>query len=149
MLRSQAGQSAILVIAGLSLLFGVGVTGYQAAGMELRRMQLEQAATAGANAMAHGLRTGNPAAMPCWLARSGLEHPADYSDAQVCRAVVSNLGQLDYHRTSIRVLGENPDATGQPSTFRVVLTYNDPVNSPLLQLFMGDTFTTVTDGTSR
>jgi hypothetical protein len=148
MRRSEAGQSAVVILMALSLLFGAVVASFQAVGFGFRTLQLQDAAAAGSQAMAHGLRIGNQAAVPCWTAGDGLEHPANYADAQVCRAVVANLGPLDYHRATVRVSQQGMDATGRPASFTAYVSYREPVSSPLLRLFVGPDFTSTAEATA-
>lgn len=110
-------------------------------------MQLHEAALVAARTMAHGLRVGDPAAMSCWEAGDGLLRPAAYSDAEVCRAVVSNLGGLDPRQASVRVKQAGMDLVGNPTRFTVTISYREPVSSPVLRLFVGDNFVATSDAT--
>lgn len=143
----QSGQSVIAIFLGLSILFGIGVATLQLAGLGLRSWQLQGAATAGATTLAHGLRVGDPNSQPCWQAPDGLLRPAAYSEAETCRAVVAHLGDLDPRLATLHVKEGLPNAEGRPVAFTVVITYRDPVNSPLLRLFMGSTFTSTSEVT--
>lgn len=143
----QSGQSVIAIFLGLSILFGIGVATLQLAGLGLRSWQLQGAATAGATTLAHGLRVGDPNSEPCWQAPDGLLRPAAYSEAETCRAVVAHLGDLDPRLATVHVKEGLPNAEGRPVAFTVVITYRDPVNSPLLRLFMGSTFTSTSEVT--
>jgi hypothetical protein len=131
----------------LSLLFGAGVAALQLAGLGLRSWKLQEAASAGATTLAHGLRVGDPASEPCWQAVGGLERPAAYSEAETCRAIVAHLGGLDPKRASVRVTQALPNAEGRPSRFTVAITYRDPVTSPLLRLLLGSTYTSTSEAT--
>jgi hypothetical protein len=143
----QSGQSVIAIFLGLSVLFGAGAATLQLAGLGLRSWQLQEAATAGATTLAHGLRVGDPNSEPCWQAADGLLRPAAYSEAETCRAIVAHLNNLDPQRATIRVKQALPNAEGRPSQFTVTVTYKDPVTSPLLRLFMGSTFTSTSEAT--
>lgn len=136
------------MLLGLSILFGSGVAALQLAGLGLRSWQLQDAAKAGATTLAHGLRVGDPASDPCWLAADGLLRPAAYSEAETCRAVVAHLNGLDPARASVSVKHGLPNAQGQPSSFRVQVTYHDPVTSPLLRLLIGPTYTSTSEATA-
>src|SRR3979411_3043185 len=131
----QSGQSVIAVLLSLSVLFGTGIAALQLAGLGLRSWQLQEAATAGATTLAHGLRGGDPNSEPCWQAPDGLLRPAAYSEAETCRAVVAHLGDLDPRRARVHVKLGLPNAQGRPVAFTVTVTYHDPVSSPLLRLF--------------
>jgi hypothetical protein len=143
----QSGQSVIAIFMSLSILFGAGIAAFQFAGLGLRSWQLQEAATAGATTLAHGLIVGDPASEPCWQAADGLQHPADYAEAETCRAIVANLGGLDPQRATVRVTQALPNADGRPSRLTVAITYRDAVTSPLLRLFIGSTFTSSSEAT--
>lgn len=146
--RSKSGQSTLLIAAGIALVFGIGVSGLQAVGFGLRSMQLHEAAVVASHTMAYGLRVGNPGGVPCWEASDGLMRPAAYSESEVCRAVVSHLGGLDPRQTSVRVTQAGLDPAGNPTTFTVTISYREPVNSPLLRVFVGDSFVSTTQAIS-
>ena len=143
----KSGESTLLVAGAIALVFAIGVAGLQAVGFGLRSMQLHEAALAASRTMAHGLRVGNSGAMPCWEASDGLLRPAAYSDAEVCRAVVSNMGGLDPRQASVRVRQAGLDLVGNPTRFTVTISYREPVSSPVLRLFVGDSFVATSDAT--
>ena len=147
MRSSKSGESTLLVAGAIALVFAIGVAGLQAVGFGLRSMQLHEAAVVAARTMAHGLRVGDPAAMSCWEASDGLLRPAAYSDAEVCRAVVANLGGLDPRQASVRVKQAGMDLVGNPTRFTVTISYREPVSSPVLRLFVGDNFVATSDAT--
>ena len=147
MRSSKSGESTLLVAGAIALVFAIGVAGLQAVGFGLRSMQLHEAALVAARTMAHGLRVGDPAAMSCWEASDGLLRPAAYSDAEVCRAVVSNLDRLDPRQASVRVKQAGMDLVGNPTRFTVTISYREPVSSPVLRLFVGDNFVATSDAT--
>ena len=86
--------------------------------------------------------------MPCWQASDGLLRPADYSESEVCRAVVSNLGGLDPRLASVQVKQSGMDQAGNPTIFTVTVSYREPITSPLLRLFAGDSFVSAGEATS-
>ena len=147
MRSSKSGESTLLVAAAISLVFAIGVAGLQAVGFGLRSMQLHEAALVASRTMAQGLRVGNPSAVPCWEASDGLLRPAAYDEAEVCRAVVSNMGGLDPRQATVRVRQAGMDLLGNPTRFTVTITYREPVNSPVLRLFVGDSFVATSDAT--
>ena len=147
-MRRTAGQSALLMAISLSLLLGIGIASLQALGFGMRTFQLHQAATVAAQTMAHGLRVGNPSMTPCWEAGDGLQRPAAYSEAEVCRAVIANLGTLDVRQATVRVTGQGLDGNGQPVSYRVTIRYREPVTSPVLRLLVGASFTSTAEATS-
>ena len=148
MRSSKSGQSTLLVAGAISLLFAFSVAGLQAIGLGLRSMQLHEAAVVASRTMAHGLRVGNAGAMPCWQASDGLLRPAAYSEAEVCRAVVSNLGGLDPRLASVQVRQAGIDQAGNPTTFTVTISYREPISSALLRLFAGESFVSASEATS-
>jgi hypothetical protein len=143
----KSGESTLLVAGAIALVFAIGVAGLQAIGFGLRSMQLHEAAVVASRTIAHGLRVGDPGAMPCWEASDGLLRPAAYSDAEVCRAVVSNMGGLDPRQASVRVKPAGLDIAGNPTRFTVTITYREAVTSPVLRLFVGDSFVATSDAT--
>jgi hypothetical protein len=147
MRSAKSGESTLLVAAAISLVFAIGVAGLQAVGFGLRSMQLHEAAVVAARTMAHGLRVGDPGAIPCWQASDGLMRPAAYAEAEVCRAVVSNMGGLDPRQASVRVSQAGMDLAGNPTRFTVTVSYREPVSSPVLRLFAGDSFVATSDAT--
>jgi hypothetical protein len=144
----QSGQSVIAIFLSLSILFGAGIGAFQLAGMGLRSWQLEEAATAGASTLAHGLIVGDPSSEPCWEAADGLRRPADYAEAETCRAIVAHLGGLDPERVTIRVTQALPNADGRPSPYTIAITYRDPVTSPLLRLLLGSSVMSTREATA-
>src|SRR5260370_8378415 len=130
----QSGQSVIAIFLSLSILFGAGIGAFQLAGMGLRSWQLEEAATAGAITLAHGLIVGDSTSQPCWEAADGLRRPADYAEAETCRAIVAHLGGLDPEQATVRVTQALPNADGPPSPYTSALTYRQPLTSPPLRL---------------
>jgi hypothetical protein len=145
---SKSGESTLLVAAAISLVFALSVAGLQAIGLGLRSIQLHEAAVVGSHTLAHGLRVGSAGSMPCWQASDGLLRPAAYSEAEVCRAVVANLGGLDPRLASVHVKQAGIDQDGNPTTFTVTISYREPISSPLLRLFAGESFVSASEATS-
>ena len=143
----QSGQSVIAIFLSLSILFGVGVASLQLAGLALRSWHLQEAATAGATTLAHGLRVDDPTRQPCWEAAGGLEQPAGYSEVETCQAIVAHLGGLDPGPATVHVKQTLPDAQGRPTLYTVTIIYHDPVSSPLLRLVLGPTMTSTSEAT--
>src|SRR6202165_3038664 len=143
----QSGQSVIAIFMSLSILFGIAVATLHLAGLGLRSLQLQEAATAGATTLAHGLRVGDPNSEPCWQAADGLLRPAAHSEAETGRAGGAHLGGLDPQLATVRVKEALPNAEGRPSQYTVAITYKDPVTSPLLRLLLGPTFTSTSEAT--
>lgn len=139
MRSAKSGQSTLLVAGAIALVFGICLAGLQAVGFGLLTMQLHEAAVAGARTMAHGIRVEKPGAIPCWESGDGLLSPSAYSETEVCRAIVANLDGLDPRQAAVRVTQSGLDAGGYPTSFTVTVTYREPVASPLLRIFVGDT----------
>ena len=89
----QSGQSVIAIFLSLSILFGVGVAALQLAGLGLRSLHLQEAATAGATTLAHGLRVGDPTSEPCWQATDGLLRPAATNRLRLITVGVSAIAR--------------------------------------------------------
>jgi hypothetical protein len=142
----QSGQSVIGIFLGLSILFGSGVAALQIAGLALRSWQVQEAATAGATTLAHGVRIGDPTREPCWEAPDGLWRPAAYSEAETCRAIVSHLGGLDPEHATVHVT-QALAGGNRPAQYTVAITYRDPVTSPLLGVLLGSTYTSTSEAT--
>jgi hypothetical protein len=62
--------------------------------------------------------------------------------------VVENIGNLNPDQLSVSV---SPTLLSRSKNvpIHVTITYQQPVTSPLLRVFMGDTFTTTGDGWSQ
>jgi hypothetical protein len=84
---------------------------------------------------------------PCWAVVGGLAHPGGYADAAVCQSVLENLGTVNPDHVGVSVsptlLERNKN-----SAIHVTVTYRMPIDSPLLRLFMGETFTARSDASS-
>jgi Flp pilus assembly protein TadG len=141
--RGQAGAEFALVVA---FLFGLAVMSIQFFGLGLTAFKVNHAAqeaayVAAASPEAAGSKT------PCWAVAGGLRHPENYSDASICRTVLENLGDVNADNLSVTVSPTLLDRS-QRSPIHVAITYRQPITSPLLRVFMGDTFTTTADATS-
>jgi hypothetical protein len=130
----------------VAFLFAVAVMAVQFFGLGLTTIKVSHAAqeaayVAGGSIEAAGDRT------PCWAVTGGLSHPDGYSDAAVCRTVMENLGNVDPANVTVSVSPTLLERS-QRTPIRVSITYREPIGSPLLRLFMGDTFTTTADASS-
>jgi len=61
--------------------------------------------------------------------------------------VLENLGDVNPADVSVTVSPTLLERTKR-TPVHVTVTYHEPIGSPLLRLFMGDTFTTTADATS-
>jgi hypothetical protein len=130
----------------VAFLFALGVMAVQFFGLGLTAFKVSHAAqeaayVAGGSIEAAGDRT------PCWSVTGGLSHPDGYSDAAVCRTVMENLGDVDPANVSVSVSPTLLERSRR-TPIHVSITYREPIGSPLLRLFMGDTFTTTADASS-
>ena len=141
--RGQVGAEFAMVVAFLFALavmavqfFGLGLTAFK-----VNHAAQEAAYVAGGSIEAAGNRT------PCWAVSGGLAHPDGYSDAAICRTVMENLGDVNPSNVDVTVSPALVDRTKR-APIQVTITYHEPITSPLLRLFMGDTFTTTSDARS-
>jgi hypothetical protein len=74
----------------------------------------------------------------------GLKHPDGFAQAEVCRTVTQNLGDLDPDQAVVRV----SHGAEQGSAFKVTVTYAQPVTSPLLRMLIGPLFITSSEASS-
>lgn len=130
----------------VAFLFAMGVMAVQFFGLGLTAFKVNHAAqeaayVAGSSIEAAGDRT------PCWAVTGGLSHPDGYSDAAVCRTVMENLGDVNPANVSVSV-SPTLIERGKRTPVQVTVTYHEPISSPLLRLFMGDTFATTADASS-
>jgi len=84
---------------------------------------------------------------PCWAVAGGLTHPGAYSDAAVCKTVLDNLGNVNPADLTMSITPSLVQRTNH-TPIHVKLSYHQPISSPLLRLFMGDTFTASADASS-
>ena len=130
----------------VAFVFAMGVMAVQFFGLGLTAFKVNHAAqeaayVAGSSIEAAGDRT------PCWAVTGGLSHPDGYSDAAVCRTVMENLGDVNPANVSVSV-SPTLIERGKRTPVQVTVTYHEPISSPLLRLFMGDTFATTADASS-
>lgn len=130
----------------LAFVFALGVMGVQFFGLALTTAKVSHAAqeaayVAGSSIEAAGERT------PCWAVSGGLTHPDGYADAAICRTVLENLGNVNAADVTVKVTPTLIERT-KNSAVHVTVTYSQPISSPLLRLFMGETFTTSSEASS-
>jgi len=130
----------------LAFVFGLGMMGVQFFGLALTTAKVSHAAqeaayVAGSSIEAAGDRT------PCWAVSGGLTHPDGYADAAICHTVLENLGNVNAADVTVNVSPTLIQRT-KNSAIHVTVTYRQPITSPLLRLFMGETFTTSSDASS-
>jgi hypothetical protein len=84
---------------------------------------------------------------PCWAVTGGLQDPGAYRDAEICRTVVANVGNLDLNALTITVSPEGAADRAHHSV-QVTVTYQAPITSPLLRWLLGATYTTTAEASS-
>jgi len=141
--RGQAGAEFALVIA---FLFALGVMGVQFLGVALTAAKVSHAAQEAAYVAGSSLEAAD-SRTPCWAVIGGLSHPQGYADAAVCQTVLENLGDLNPDHVGVSVSPTLLERT-KNSAIHVTITYRQPIDSPLLRIFMGDTFTARSEASS-
>ncbi|TMD25004.1 MAG: hypothetical protein E6I99_00675 [Chloroflexi bacterium] len=143
--RGQVGAEFAMVVA---FLFALGVMGVQFFGLGLTAAKVSHAAQEAAYVAGGSLEAATGPQTPCWSISGGLAHPEGYADTAVCHSVLENLGETNPDLVSVSV---SPTLVNRSThaQIHVTVTYRQPISSPLLRLFMGDTFTTSADGWSQ
>jgi hypothetical protein len=131
----------------LAFMFALGIMSVQVLGLALTAAKVNHAAQEAAYVAGSSLEAATGNATPCWAVTGGLAHPQGYTDAAVCRTVLENLGDLSPDLVSVSVSPTLLNRT-KNAPIHVTVTYRQPVTSPLLRVFMGDTFTTSSDAWS-
>jgi hypothetical protein len=142
--RGQVGAEFAMVLA---FMFALGIMSVQVLGLALTAAKVNHAAQEAAYVAGSSLEAATGNATPCWAVTGGLAHPQGYTDAAVCRTVLENLGDLSPDLVSVSVSPTLVNRT-KNAPIHVTVTYRQPVTSPLLRVFMGDTFTTSSDAWS-
>ena len=130
----------------VAFLFALAVMGVQFFGLGLTAIKVDHAAQEAAYIAGGSIEAASDRT-PCWAVTGGLAHPEGYGDAAVCRTVLENLGDVNPADVSVTVSPTLLERTKR-TPVHVTVTYREPIGSPLLRLFMGDTFTTTADATS-
>jgi len=132
----------------LAFVFAVGIMSVQFFGLALSAAKVNRAAQEAAYVAGGSPEAAGGNSTPCWSVTGGLAHPEGYADAAVCRTVLENLGDLNPALVSLSV---SPTLLNRSKNvpIHVTITYRQAVTSPLLRLFMGETFTTTSDAWSQ
>ena len=132
----------------LAFVFALGIMSLQFLGLALSAAKVNHAAQEAAFVAGSSLEAAAGSTTPCWAVTGGLDHPHGYTDAAVCKSVLENVGDLNPEQMSVSV---SPTLLNRSKNvpIHVTITYHQPVTSPLLRLFMGDTFTTSSDAWSQ
>ncbi len=132
----------------LAFLFALGLTAVQFLDLALASAKVNHAAQEAAYVAGSSLEAAAGSETPCWAVTGGLTHPQGYADAGICQTVVENLGNIDMTMVSVQVSPERLVERGKRAPIHVTVTYRQPISSPLLRAFMGDTFTTTSEASS-
>ena len=132
----------------VAFLFALGVMGVQFVGLGLTALKVSHAAQEAAFVGASSLEAASTK-LPCWSVSGGLTRPAEYADAAVCKTVLENLGDVDPTLVSVSVSPSSLLERGGRTPIHVTVSYRQPVGSPLLRAFMGETFVTTGDAWSQ
>jgi Flp pilus assembly protein TadG len=143
--RGQVGAEFAMVLA---FLFALGLTAVQFLDLALASAKVNHAAQEAAYVAGSSLEAAAGSETPCWAVTGGLTHPQGYADAGICQTVVENLGNIDMTMVSVQVSPERLVERGKRAPIHVTVTYRQPISSPLLRAFMGDTFTTTSEASS-
>lgn len=132
----------------VAFLFALGVMGVQVVGLGLTVARVSHAAQEAAyvGGSSIGAATGRT---PCWVVRGGLAQPKGYADAAICQTVLSNLGNVDPDHVSVSVSPASLVERGTNTRVHVTVTDAEPITSPLLRFFVGDTFVVTSDAWSQ
>ena len=143
--RGQVGAEFAMVVA---FLFAAGVMGVQFLGLGLTAAKVSHAAQEAAYVAGASPEAAIGPRTPCWSIGGGLSHPEGFADAAVCHAVLENLGDINPDLVSVSV---SPTLVNRSKNapIHVTVTYSQPIGSPLLRVFMGETFTASGDGWSQ
>jgi Flp pilus assembly protein TadG len=129
----------------LAFLFALGLSAFQFFGLGLTALKVGHAAQEAAYVAASDRAPETAAGQtPCWSVLGGLRHPEGFTQAEVCRTVTQNLGDLNPDLAVVRV----SRGSAQGSAFTVTVTYAQPVTSPLLRWLMGPLFITSSEASS-
>lgn len=139
----QTGAEFAMVLAFLA---GLSLMGIQFFGLALTSARVSHAAQEAAYVGAGSIEAATDRT-PCWAVSGGLQHPDAYSDAAICHTVLENLGAVNAGDVTVSVSPSLVERSNR-TAIHVRVTYHQPIASPLLQLFMGSTFSATSDATS-
>jgi len=147
MRRAAAGQVAVEMALVLGVVLAIGLSFGQLAGFGLAAAKVNHAAQVAAFTAASTDATPLSSETPCWAVTGGLQDPGAYRDAEICRSVVANVGDLDLNGLTISVSPEGAaDRAHHP--VQVTVTYQAPITSPLLRWLLGATYATTAQASS-
>jgi len=132
----------------VAFLFAFGVMAVQFFGLGLGALKVSHAAQEAAYVGASSLEAaGNK--VPCWAVTGGLAQPKEYADAALCRTVLENLGDVDPNLVAVSVSPSSLVERGGRTPIHVTVTYRQPISSPLLRVFLGETYVATGDAWSQ
>ncbi len=132
----------------VAFLFAFGVMAVQFFGLGLGALKVSHAAQEAAYVGASSLEAaGNK--VPCWAVTGGLAQPKEYADAALCTTVLENLGDVDPNLVAVSVSPSSLVERGGRTPTHVTVTYRQPISSPLLRVFLGETYVATGDAWSQ
>ena len=132
----------------VAFLFAFGVMAVQFFGLGLGALKVSHAAQEAAYVGASSLEAaGNK--VPCWAVTGGLAQPKEYADAALCTTVLENLGDVDPTRVAVSVSPSSLVERGGHTPIHVTVSYRQPISSPLLRVFLGETYVATGDAWSQ
>jgi hypothetical protein len=143
--RGQVGAEFAMVVA---FLFALGVMGVQFVGLGLSAAKVSHAAQEAAFVGGSSLEAASDRTA-CWAVAGGLAQPKDHADAAICQTVLENLGDVDPNMVTVSVSPSSLVERGKHALIHVRVTYRQPVGSPLLRAFLGETVVTSSDAWSQ
>jgi hypothetical protein len=132
----------------VAFLFALGVMGVQFLGLALTAAKVNHAAQEAAYVGASSLEAAS-GKTPCWAVSGGVAQSRGYADAAICQTVLDNLGNVDPNRVSISVSPASLVERGRHTVVHVTVSYSQPISSPLLRAFLGETFNATSDAWSQ
>jgi len=132
----------------IAFLFALGMMGVQFVGLGLSAAKVSHAAQEAAYVGGSSLEAASDRTA-CWAVTGGLPHSKDYADAPICQTVLENLGDVDPNLVSVSVSPSSLVERGKHTPIHVTVTYRQPIGSPLLRAFLGETFVATSDAWSQ
>jgi hypothetical protein len=132
----------------IAFLFALGVMGVQFVGLGLTAAKVNHAAQEAAYVAGSSVEAASDKT-PCWAVTGGLTQSQTYADAAVCQTVLENLGNADPQLVSMTISPASLSQRGTHTLIHVTVTYRQPITSPLLRAFLGETFVTTSDAWSQ
>ena len=132
----------------VAFLFALGVMGVQFVGLGLSAAKVSHAAQEAAFVGGSSLEAASDRSA-CWAVAGGLAHSKNYADAPICQTVLENLGDVDPNLVSVSVSPSSLVERGKHTPIHVTVTYRQPISSPLLRAFLGETFVATSDAWSQ